>query len=90
MRLGSGLPLKCALGGRMVCAAPGDPADAPAYINWGALTLHPFGFIDLIGMSRSASTNDSVSTRFGHIPLSATYGQSLNAVQYLASRSCSR
>jgi hypothetical protein len=82
MRFGFGLALVCAFGGRLICAAPGDPADAPAYINWGALTLHPFGFIDLIGMSRSASTSDPVSTRFGHIPLGATDGQSIGSVRH--------
>lgn len=66
----------------MARAADGDPADAPAYIHWGALTLHPFGFVDLIGMSRSAATCDSVSTKFGHIPLADTDGQTIGTLRH--------
>ena len=82
MRLGFGLALMWALGSRAVCAADGDPAEATAYINWGALTLHPSGFVDWIGMTRSASTSDSVSTRFGHMPLAATDGQSIGSLRH--------
>lgn len=39
--------------------------------------MKPSGFLDLIGMARSADTADSVSTRFGLIPLTETPGEAL-------------
>ena len=49
----------------------------PIAIHIGGATLRPGGFLDVIGMSRSASTADSISTHFGSIPLSGTPGQSI-------------
>jgi hypothetical protein len=45
--------------------------DFPAW-HHGPLSVRPSGFLDFIGLGRSASTGDSVSTRFGLIPLRAT------------------
>lgn len=57
----------------------GEPIDTfqPVLVHLGPLTLKPSAFLDLIGMSRSATTADSVSTHFGNIPLEDTPGESL-------------
>jgi hypothetical protein len=57
------------------CAAQ-DRVPEPHTITIGGVTLRPGGFVDTIGMSRSASTPDTISTHFGSIPLDATSGQS--------------
>ena len=49
----------------------------PIVLDVHGLTLRPGGFLDMIGMTRSASTTDSVSTHFGSIPLESTPEQSL-------------
>jgi hypothetical protein len=48
----------------------------------GPLAVRPSGFLDFIGMARSATTPDSVSTRFGQIPLSETPGQALDTFSH--------
>ena len=52
---------------------PGDPWTA----NLGALTIRPFGFLDFIETTRSATTAASVSTPLGGFPLADTPNQSL-------------
>ncbi len=46
------------------------------------LKAHPYGFLDAIGMSRSATTPDSVSTRFGRIPLVETPAETIASVAH--------
>ncbi len=58
-------------------AAPG-----PVLVRAGALTLKPSGFLESIGMSRSSTTPDSVSTKFGKIPLTDEPGESLGTVRH--------
>jgi hypothetical protein len=48
----------------------------------GRLTLIPSGFLDVIGMTRSATTKDSISTRFGAIPLGDTPGESVASIAH--------
>jgi len=52
-------------------------AQEPHAITIGGVTLRPGGFLDVIGMARSASTPDSISTKFGSVPLSGTEGQAI-------------
>ncbi len=51
-------------------------------VRLGNLTLKPSGFVDLIGMSRSRGTSDSISTRFGTIPLTDSPGESLGSARH--------
>jgi hypothetical protein len=70
---------------RVLCAAlclagairSQDRSSEPHSITIGGVKLQPGGFVDVIGMSRSASTGDSISTRFGSIPLTDTEDQSI-------------
>jgi hypothetical protein len=43
----------------------------------GNLTVKPSGFLEVIGMSRSQTTSDSVSTHFGAIPLTDTPAETI-------------
>jgi hypothetical protein len=54
----------------------------PVVLNFGPLALTPSAFLDAIGMSRSETTGDSVSTKFGKIPLSDTEAESLGSVRH--------
>ena len=54
-----------------------EPPRQPATIQIGGITLRPGGFLDIIGMSRSAATPDSISTHFGSLPFGDTPGQSI-------------
>jgi hypothetical protein len=58
-----------------------DPEPNPHTITIGGVTLHPGGFVDMIGMSRSASTPDTISTKFGSIPLVETAGQEIASLR---------
>src|ERR1022692_1698330 len=62
----------------------GEPSDSFEPVLWhlGSLTLKPSAFLELIGMSRSATTAGSVSTHFGNIPLEDTPGESLGAPRH--------
>ena len=51
-------------------------------LRLGDMTLRPYGFLDSIGMVRSATTPDSVSTRFGRVPLAETSGESLATLRH--------
>jgi hypothetical protein len=59
-----------------ICCAQ-DATQEPHTIAIGGVTLHPGGFVDVIGMSRTASTPDTISTKFGGVPLNDTAGQSI-------------
>lgn len=62
----------------------GEQKDAPGpvLVHIGSLTLKPSGFLDSIGMSRSSTTADSVSTKFGKIPLTEQPGESLGSARH--------
>ncbi len=49
----------------------------PAPVELGGVSLRPGGFFEVIGMSRSATTGDNVSTHFGAIPLAATPAETI-------------
>lgn len=55
---------------------PAPPAE-PLLIRVGHLTVKPSGFFEPIAMARSAQTNDTVSTRFGSIPLGDSDGETI-------------
>lgn len=44
-------------------------SETPVLVHIGGLQLKPGAFLDTIGMTRSEGTADSVSTKFGRIPL---------------------
>jgi hypothetical protein len=73
--------LLCALWLAGLCPAQEAPPAPPA-VKIGGVTLRPGGFIELIGETRSARTTDSVSTRFGNIPLDATPSESLVSARH--------
>jgi hypothetical protein len=64
------------------CCAQETKPPKPLTVGIGSLTLRPTGFLDAIGMSRSATTADSVWTHFGSIPLAATPGQSFVSLRH--------
>ena len=53
------------------------PEPRPFLFHAGPVTLRPSGFFEAIAMVRSATTGDSVSTRFGRIPLRPTPSETL-------------
>src|SRR5258708_26141995 len=59
-----------------------DDAPGPILVHIGPITLKPSGFLDSIGMSRSSITPDSVSTKFGRIPLTDGPGESLGTPRH--------
>jgi len=61
--------------GRAACAADHNK---PPVLRLGPVSLRPSGFFDNITMYRTASTPDSVYTRFGSIPLAETPDEWLN------------
>jgi hypothetical protein len=65
--------------------APSDKAAPdPVVPGWrhGDFSLYPSGFLDVIGMTRSATTADSVSTHFGSIPLEPTSAETVASVAH--------
>ena len=54
----------------------------PVLIHLGPVTLKPFGFLEVIGMTRSSVTADSISTKFGKIPLTGGPGESLGSIRH--------
>lgn len=68
---------------RLLLASDASPASTePVLVHLGALTLKPSAFLELIGMSRSATTADSVSTKFGKIPLGDTPGETIGSARH--------
>jgi hypothetical protein len=63
-------------------AGLGWSADSSTYppFQLGPVSLQPYGFFEGIGMWRSAATGDTVSTKFGSIPLYETPSESLFSV----------
>src|ERR1017187_2811124 len=81
MRLAPALILLIASAALLSAGEPGDSVE-PVLVRLGPLTLNPSAFLELIGMSRSATTADSVSTHFGNIPLEDTPGESLGSPRH--------
>ncbi len=54
----------------------------PRSVSLGPVLLKPSGFLDVIGVSRSATTPDNVSTDFGAIPLTPTSRDGLASVRH--------
>ena len=75
-RVGVCLLLLQTLAGYASAQTPEKPPSPPA-LHLGALTLKPSGFLELIGMMRTATTADSVSTHFGAIPLTETPAETI-------------
>ena len=71
-----------AAAGALLPAEERSSAPGPVLLHIGSLTLKPSGFLDSIGMSRSSTTPDSVSTKFGKIPLSDLPGESLGSARH--------
>jgi hypothetical protein len=65
-----------------VAAAAAQSSRPPLLIPIGGVSLRPGGFFDLIAISRSATTPDSVYTHFGGIPLTDTPGETLASVNH--------
>src|SRR5690242_478772 len=61
-----------------------EEAGEPQPPQWtdGNLTVHPHGFLEVIGMSRSETTADSVSTHFGNIPLTDTPAEGVASIAH--------
>jgi hypothetical protein len=49
----------------------------PFVFDWGGVQLKPGGFFELIGLTRSATTPDTINTHFGAIPLIDTPAESV-------------
>src|ERR1039457_3985840 len=81
MRLAPALILLIASAALLSAGEPGDSVE-PVLVRLGPLTLNPSAFLELIGMSRSATKADSVSTHFGNIPLEDTPGESLGSPRH--------
>ena len=63
-------------------AAAAAQGTQPLLIEIGGVKLRPGGFIDLLGMQRSATTADNIYTHFGAIPLQDTPGETLLSVNH--------
>lgn len=62
----------------LISAASSQTVDAQPYVaGIGSLHIRPGGFLELIGLSRTATTADTINTRFGDIPVGDTPGESL-------------
>jgi hypothetical protein len=66
----------------MATAEERDGTPESVLLELGPVTLKPSGFLETIGMSRSATTVDSVSTKFGNIPLADEPGQDIGSVRH--------
>src|SRR4051812_2774816 len=82
-------PLKCSFVLRVpvllslwVAAAWAQNALPPLVVDIEGVKLRPGGFLDLMGMERSATTTDNVYTHFGAIPLTPTPGETLVSVSH--------
>jgi hypothetical protein len=64
-----------------LCVAAADqPREVVLHV--GPANIKPIAFLDAIEMTRSQTTADSVSTRFGAIPLTETPGESLYSFRH--------
>jgi hypothetical protein len=59
---------------------PANPA--PVLLDLGPLRLRPAGFFEPIGLTRSQTSTDSVSTKFGSIPLTDSPAESLGSIRH--------
>jgi hypothetical protein len=62
----------CAIAGRAQA-----PSAQPLTLDFEGLKLRPGAFLDLIGLTRTATTPDTINTHFGAIPLVETPSESL-------------
>jgi len=69
-------------------ACEARPERAPFLFHLGPATLRPSGFFETIAMVRGATTGDSVSTRFGRIPLRDTPSESLASAGHSRMQMC--
>jgi hypothetical protein len=66
----------------ILAAAEQPAAEGVLLVRIGGVTLHPSAFVDAIGMTRSATTPDSVSTGFGSIPLSSSPEETITSARH--------
>ncbi len=76
------LPLLFTATHLLLAADPHPSGAEPDLVHLGALTLKPGAFLELIGMSRSSTTADSVSTKFGRIPLGDTPWETIGSARH--------
>lgn len=65
-----------------------QPESNPFLFHVGQITLRPSGFVDAIGMFRTATTGDTVNTRFARIPLQDTPSETLASVAHSRMQIC--
>ncbi|MBI3470106.1 MAG: hypothetical protein HY013_01965 [Candidatus Solibacter usitatus] len=63
------------------CSQTSPPAN-PLAFHLGPLQLRPSAFMESIAMFRTATTADTINTRFGSIPLEPTPGQGLISFEH--------
>lgn len=56
--------------------------EGPWRVDLGSLKIRPYGFLDLIETTRSATVNPSVSTALGNAPLTETPYQNLTSARH--------
>lgn len=78
----------CLLFARPVSACDARKEPKPFRLRLGPGVLYPSGFFESIGMYRTATTGDSVSTRFGRLPLRSTPGESLVSAGHSRMQAC--
>jgi hypothetical protein len=71
-------------------ACESQPESKPFLFHSGPVTLRPSGFFESIAMYRTATTGDTVSTRFGRIPLQPTPSETLLSVGHSRTQVCSQ
>ena len=64
------------------CNAQPTNASPGGTLRIGPVRLRPSGFLEVIGVARSATTNDNVSTDFGAIPFTPTPSDRLVSIQH--------
>jgi hypothetical protein len=68
-----------------LCATAGraqTTSDQPLTLSVDGLKLRPGAFLDLIGLTRTATTPDTINTHFGAIPLVETPDESLGSPRH--------
>jgi hypothetical protein len=91
------LKLLCLASAAACIALPADPASPglepapsplpvekpapPLAFRVGRIEFRPFGFVDMIGTTRSSTTHDDISTRLGSVPLDSGPRESLMSLR---------
>ena len=65
-----------------ICNGQVSGGSPTATLSIGRIHLRPSGFLEAIGVARSATTNDNISTDFGAIPLSKTSSDRLVSIRH--------